>query len=212
MRARKHKGLGGGGGGAPTSPGREAAGGGGATDTAAFTELVREHSAALHGYFARRVPGAADDLLAEAWLQAFSSRRGFDPARGPVRAWLFGVARNVLAAHLRRSGRDGGGPAEPAVVSDPWAAVDARLDAAALGPELRLALAELPDSERELLLLIAWEELTPSEAAAVVGIPAGTARSRLSRARGRLRIRLAPVAAPAAAPPLRPVTATGDPA
>ncbi|WP_030898915.1 RNA polymerase sigma factor [Streptomyces sp. NRRL F-5126] len=161
-----------------------------ADDPAAFTPLVEKHSAALHGYFVRRAPGAADDLLAEAWLQAFASRRTFDASRGSARGWLFGVARNVLAGHVRRAARPEalvGGQ-----VVDPWHAVDQRLDAAALAPALRSALAELPSEERELVLLVSWEQLTPAEAAAAVGIPAGTARSRLHRARGRLRERLAP--------------------
>ncbi|MFF4651387.1 RNA polymerase sigma factor [Streptomyces sp. NPDC001380] len=160
-----------------------------ASDAAAFAPLVERYSAALHGYFARRAPAAADDLLSEVWLQAFAARRTFDVSRGSARVWLFGVARNVLAGHIRRAGRDGGAPA-PAP-SDPWQAVDQRLDAAALAPALHRALAELPADERELVLLVAWEELTPTEAAAVVGVPAGTARSRLHRARNRMRERLA---------------------
>ncbi|MFF3518705.1 RNA polymerase sigma factor [Streptomyces sp. NPDC004393] len=175
-----------------------------AQDAAAFALLVEQYSRALHGYFARRVPGAADDLLSEAWLQAFAARGTFDPAVGTARGWLFGVARNVLSGHLRRAGRDAGGPTPE--VDDPWHAVDQRLDARALAPRLRRALADLPAEERELLLLVAWEQLTPSEAASVVGIPAGTARSRLHRARGRLREQLAP-------PPHAPhLAVTGDPA
>ncbi|MEU8701204.1 RNA polymerase sigma factor [Streptomyces sp. NPDC048680] len=172
-------------------------------DAAAFTPLVEKYSTALHGYFARRMPGAADDLLAETWFQAFAARRTFDPARGSARGWLFGVARNVLSQHLRRAGRQEVVPGPE--VTDPWQAVDQRLDAAALAPALRQALAELPVEERELLLLVGWEQLTPAEAAAAVGIPAGTARSRLHRARGRLRDRLAP---PRAA--LRQLSVTGD--
>ncbi|WP_326694123.1 RNA polymerase sigma factor [Streptomyces sp. NBC_01766] len=174
-----------------------------AGDAAAFTLLVETHSPALHGYFARRVPGAADDLLAEAWLQAYVSRRTFDASRGSARGWLFGVARNVLAQHLRRAGRREIVPGPE--VTDPWQAVDQRLDAAALAPALRQALSELPAEERELLLLISWEQLTPAEAAAAVGIPAGTARSRLHRARGRLRDRLAP-----SRPAGQHLTVTGD--
>ncbi|MBP0455910.1 RNA polymerase sigma factor [Streptomyces bomunensis] len=160
-----------------------------ADDPAAFAPLVERHSAALHGYFVRRAPGAADDLLAEAWLQAFASRRTFDASRGSARGWLFGVARNVLASHVRRAARPEA--LQGGQVVDPWQAVDQRLDAAALAPALRSALAELPPEERELVLLVSWEQLTPAEAAAAVGIPAGTARSRLHRARGRLRERLA---------------------
>jgi len=172
-------------------------------DPAAFTHLVKAHSSALHGYFARRMPAVSEDLLAETWLQAFAARRTFDPARGSARGWLFGVAHNVLAQHLRRAGRKE--PAPGPDVTDPWQVVDQRLDAAAMAPALRRALAELPADERELLLLISWEQLTPTEAAAVVGIPAGTARSRLHRARGRLRDRLT-MPRPAG----RNLTATGD--
>ncbi|MFI6874430.1 RNA polymerase sigma factor [Streptomyces sp. NPDC050400] len=162
-----------------------------ATEPAAFEPLVARHSVALHGYLARRAPAAADDLLSEVWLQAFAHRHTFDAARGAARAWLFGVARNVLARHWQRAARDPGPSAadEPSG-SDPWQAVDQRLDALAAGPQIHAGLAELPPVERELLLLVAWEGLTPTEAAAVVGIPAGTARSRLHRARARLRSRL----------------------
>ncbi|MBB5935447.1 RNA polymerase sigma factor [Streptomyces zagrosensis] len=163
------------------------------TDASAFEPLVERHSRALHGYFARRAPGAADDLLAEAWLRAYAGRGTYDAARGPVRAWLFGVARNVLAAHWRGLERPALGAAlAGAASSDPWHAVDQRLDAAAIAPLMRRTLAELPAVERELLLLIAWEQLSPTEAAAVVGVPAGTARSRLHRARTRLREALSP--------------------
>jgi len=178
-------------------------------DSVAFTHLVKAHSSALYGYFARRVPAASEDLLAETWLQAFAARRTFDPARGSARGWLFGVAHNVLAQYLRRAGRRE--PAPGPDVTDPWQVVDQRLDAAAMAPALRRALAELPADERELLLLISWEQLTPTEAAAVVGIPAGTARSRLHRARGRLRDRLTmPRATGPAGPAGRNLTATGD--
>lgn len=165
------------------------------TDASAFEPLVERHSKALHGYFARRAPGAADDLLAEAWLRAYEGRGGYDAARGPVRAWLFGVARNVLSAHWRGLDRPGAAAAFAGEESsDPWRAVDRRLDAAAVAPLMRRTLAELPSVEREMLLLIAWEQLSPTEAAAVVGVPAGTARSRLHRARTRLRAALVPSA------------------
>ncbi|MFE2580661.1 RNA polymerase sigma factor [Streptomyces sp. NPDC059378] len=182
-------------------------------DPAAFEALVAHHSVALHGYLVRRAPAAADDLLAEVWLQVYASRRTFDGARGPVRAWLFGVARNILAAHWRHTARERP-EAEPerlgleTAPADPWHAVDQRLDAAALAPLVRRTLAELPEVERELLLLVAWEQLTPTDAATVLGIPAGTARSRLHRARNRLREALAPGPEPDLADVPRPSTLT----
>jgi RNA polymerase sigma-70 factor (ECF subfamily) len=156
----------------------------------AFELLVVRHSGALHSYLARRAPSAADDLLGEVWLQAFTGRGTYDVDRGTSRTWFFGVARNVLAAHWRRHQHDGRALTGDEASSDPWSEVDQRLDAAAVAPLIRHTLAGLPDVERELLLLVAWEQLTPTEAAAVVGIPAGTARSRLHRARTRLRAAL----------------------
>lgn len=158
-----------------------------ARDPEAFEMLVGRMSGALHAYLARRAPAVADDLLADLWLQAFSSRKSFDPDRGTARTWLFGVARNILAAHWRRVDREQRLPSVEERNSDPWHAVDQRLDAAAVGPLLRQTMADLPHVERELLLLVAWEQLSPTEAAAVVGIPPGTARSRLHRARSRLQ-------------------------
>jgi RNA polymerase sigma factor (sigma-70 family) len=75
--------------------------------------------------------------------------------------------------------------AEAAV--DPWDDVVERLDSAARTQDLVSALRALPAAERDVLLLVAWEQLTPAEAAVVLGVPPGTARSRLHRARAALR-------------------------
>ena len=80
--------------------------------------------------------------------------------------------------------------AAPETAWDPWDAVVDRLDAAARAGTLVGALRALPSAEREVLLLVAWEQLTPAQAAAVLGVPQGTARSRLHRARAALRLAL----------------------
>ncbi|GAA3105948.1 RNA polymerase sigma-70 factor (ECF subfamily) [Kribbella aluminosa] len=159
-----------------------------------FEAQVEEHGASIHAYLARRtVSGVADDLLGDVWVAAYSARSSYDPSLGSARAWLFGVARHVLHGYYRKEYRKQRLRVRRLVDRpiDETAAVDARLDAAALGPALRTALRELPAAERELLLLVAWENLTPSDAAQVLGIPAGTARSRLYRARQRMDERLA---------------------
>jgi RNA polymerase sigma-70 factor (ECF subfamily) len=159
-----------------------------------FVRQVEQHGADVHAYLNRRTTeGVADDLLGDVWVAAYAGRSGFDPALGTARAWLFGVARHVLHGYYRKH-RLRTAVARAVGIDRPvdeTAAVDARLDAAALGPALRTALAELPVVERELLLLVAWENLTPSEAAQVLGVPAGTARSRLHRARQRMDERIA---------------------
>jgi RNA polymerase sigma-70 factor, ECF subfamily len=155
----------------------------------AFVEVVERHEVAVHGFLARRAGREiADDLLGEVWLRAFAARAGYDVAHGDALPWLYGIARNVLREYWRASVQAAQAPA-PAVV-DPWDEVNARLDSAALTRSLAGAVRALPASEREVLLLVAWEQLTPAEAAGVLGIPQGTARSRLHRARTALRLAL----------------------
>lgn len=158
----------------------------------AFVEVVRRHEVAVHGFLARRAGSqAAADLLGEVWLRAFAGRGGYDPAHPDARPWLYGIARNVLRAYWRsRHARDNQVTAAEDAC-DPWDAVVDRLDAAARTGTLAGALRVLPSAEREVLLLVAWEQLTPAQAAAVLGVPPGTARSRLHRARAALRLALA---------------------
>ena len=155
----------------------------------AFVAVVERHEVAVHGFLTRRAGReAAADLLAEVWLRAFAGRAGYDPDHGDARPWLYGIARNVLRAHWRASARQVHGAVSPTV--DPWDDVIDRLDSAADARALMPALRALPATEREVLLLVVWEQLTPAEAAAVVGVPPGTARSRLHRARAALRLAL----------------------
>ncbi|WP_232519954.1 RNA polymerase sigma factor [Actinosynnema pretiosum] len=71
----------------------------------AFGELFDRHARALHGYLRRRVGDLADDLVAETFLVAYQGRAGYDPARGTARAWLHGIAANLLRRHLRQEVR-----------------------------------------------------------------------------------------------------------
>jgi len=155
----------------------------------AFVEVVRRHEVAVHGYLARRAGrDAAGDLLGEVWVRAFGARGGYDPGFADARPWLYGIARNVLREHWRTTRRPHL-PADPA--ADPWDEVVARLDYAAWTPALASALQALTPGDRDVLLLVAWEQLTPAEAALALGIPQGTARSRLHRARTVMRLALA---------------------
>ena len=154
-----------------------------------FIRLFWRHAAAVHSYLSRRAGHQlADDLLEEVWVRAFRSRDRYDD-RVAALAWLYGIARNVLLGHFRSqhsiaaadTGRQALG--EP----DPWDAVDDRLDARRTVASLTEALAALSAEDREVLLLVAWEQLTAVEVAVVLDIPPGTARSRLHRARVQLR-------------------------
>jgi RNA polymerase sigma factor (sigma-70 family) len=158
-----------------------------AGDGEAFVEVICRHEGAVGAYLARRVGReAAEDLLGDVWAAAFESRRTYDRSFAGARPWLYGVALNRLRHYWRSR------PAEdlvPDVASmakgwDPWPAVDARVDTQAV---LRAALAQLRSAEREVLTLVAWEDLTVADAARVLGMPAGTARRLLHQARMALR-------------------------
>lgn len=158
-------------------------------DPEIFADVVRRHSDAVHAYLARRCGREpADELLGEVWLRAFRSRATYDRRSADARPWLYGIARNTLRAHWRGLVAKQGEGADP--VDDPWPGVDTRLDAAQLGPALRLALLGLAPDEREVLLLVAWEHLSPGEIALCLGVPSGTVRWRLHKARKQLQDRL----------------------
>jgi RNA polymerase sigma factor (sigma-70 family) len=122
-------------------------------------------------------------LVSEVFIAALStSSRVVAHDSGSALPWLYGIALNVLRKHFQKTR-----PAHE-VASDPgmdWDAVDDRLDAWAERGRLWAALSALSDSDRELLLLVAWEGLTPTEAAAALDISQTVARSRLHRARSR---------------------------
>jgi RNA polymerase sigma-70 factor (ECF subfamily) len=155
--------------------------------------LYERHARAVFRFLSRRAgPAAAEDLLSEVFVAALQARqRVVAHDSGSALPWLYGIAANVLRHHLRDRGP--GGPASHDPGMD-WDAVEARLDAQARRGELRAALSVLSPAERDLLLLVAWEELTPAEAARVVGISQVAARSRLHRARMRAARALQPTA------------------
>jgi RNA polymerase sigma factor (sigma-70 family) len=156
-----------------------------AGDGKAFAQLVVRYQRPIYGYLARRVgTPAAEDLLAEVWMAAFRGRGTFDARFDSARPWLFTIARNVLNAHWGK--RPCGVHTTGDELSDPWPDVDDRLDAAEVSDSLRAAVRALPPPQREVLLLVAWEDLTPNEVAVLLDMPAATVRSYLYRARRSL--------------------------
>ncbi|TYB42029.1 RNA polymerase sigma factor [Actinomadura chibensis] len=156
-----------------------------------FAEVFRRHAPDVKRYATRRLGwDAAEDVVAETFLAAFRQRDRYDLARRDARPWLFGIATNLIGRHvraevrqLRAVERGGGDP-----VAEPFTdRCDERVSAQAQGRRLAGALAALPEGHRDALLLVAWGGLTYPEAAAALGVRVGTVRSRISRARGRLR-------------------------
>jgi RNA polymerase sigma-70 factor (ECF subfamily) len=157
-----------------------------------FEDVFREYFAPVYRFIARRIgTDLAEDLAAEAFATAYRRRASYDPVRGPVRSWLFGIAANILRGHWRDEQEllelDARlAPGSRSFDTD----ADSRVAAAALMPRIAGALAALNPEQREVLLLHAWADLSHEEIAAALGIANGTARSRLSRARAALRAQL----------------------
>lgn len=168
-------------------------------DPEAFAGLYDRHAGVLHRYVARRLgDAAADDIVADAFLDAFRRRLRYDPSIDDARPWLYGIAANLIGKHrrtevrmLRAYARSGADP----VLAGPYSAsqvdeADSRVSSAAVRRKLAAALAALPGGERDVLLMAAWADLSYSEIAESLHIPVGTVRSRLHRARTRIRAAL----------------------
>ncbi|GAA3455750.1 RNA polymerase sigma factor [Dactylosporangium matsuzakiense] len=156
-----------------------------------FDEVFDRYYGHIYAYAARRLgPDLAEDVASETFLVAYDRRAGFDPARGEVRPWLYGIASNLIMRHSRAEARRLKAlarSAEPDAGPDHAELVPGRVDAGGARARLAAALNRLSLGDRDVLLLIAWAGLTQQEAAAALGIPSGTARSRLHRARHEMR-------------------------
>ena len=160
-------------------------------DPELFAILVRRHAPALQRYVTRRIgAGGAEDVVAETFLVAFRQRAGYADDGRDCLPWLYGIATRLVHRHwrsesaqLRLLARTGTDP-----ITEPFTE---RVDATAAKPRLAGALAKLPASQRDALLMYAWAGLSYEQIATATGAPLGTVQSRISRARQRLRRQLA---------------------
>jgi len=156
-----------------------------------FTELFRRHAPYIQRYVVRRLgQDAADDIVAETFLLAFRQRDSYDQARSDARPWLYGIATNLIGHHRRAEirlyralARTGADPVTESFTDR----IDDRVSASTASRRLAAALARLSAELRDTLLLVAWGDLSYEETAAALGVPVGTVRSRISRARSALR-------------------------
>jgi RNA polymerase sigma factor (sigma-70 family) len=172
---------------------------------AEFERLYRANVEAVTAYFARRSadPHAVADLTADTFVEVITRFGSFDPRKGTARAWVFGIARHVYAAHCeayshhqhkieRLAGRRDLDPDQIEELLD-------RIDAERAGRDLVSGLAALPERDRGVVELVDIAGLSPKEAATALGLAPGTVRMRLMRARARLRKQAGPTG-PMAAP------------
>ena len=164
-------------------------------DEHAFTELYRRHQGALYR-FAMRMTGsswAAEEIVQDVFMMLVRDPKKYDPSRGTLGAFLYGVTRNRIMKHMERTPRDFSLDADCSeshpqlheqMTPARWAELKER------SVQVRAAVLELPPEFREVVVLCELEEMSYEEAAHALGCPVGTIRSRLHRGRALLLAKL----------------------
>jgi RNA polymerase sigma-70 factor, ECF subfamily len=175
-----------------------------AGDGEAFAMFWRRHTSTVMAFGIHRCATSEDvaDLVADTFLAAFRAAGRYRAETATAAPWLLGIATRVasnqqrrLARWLRVSWRGAGEP--PRFTGEEYEAVEAAIDAARQAPHVQAALRAMSASDRKVLELVAYAQLSPSEAALALGISPNAARLRLARARKRLRERLLSAEPPA---------------
>lgn len=160
-----------------------------------FREATLQWLDGLYGYALSlaRDTSVAEDLVQETYVRALAARHKADPDAN-LKAWLFVILHNIWRNQIRRPPleRPAFDPGALLDVADPRAGPEQELERGRLRARLREAIASLPDSFRQVVVLRCVEELSYEEVAAVVGCPTGTVMSRLARGRALLRRLLQP--------------------
>jgi RNA polymerase sigma-70 factor, ECF subfamily len=164
-------------------------------DAAAWDEVYEGHAREVYGFVSRLVrgdPQAAADVFQDTWLDAIGHIGQFDPTRGELHSWLFGIARRRVALHWRQRLIRGGAAAtareEIAIEGMDGAVVtDDVLEHLEQGAVVRASLLAMPPERRQVLVEKYVEELSVAQIAARTGKSAKAVESLLSRAREQLR-------------------------
>lgn len=173
----------------------------------AYSEFFRRHVGSITKYAVRRCGSPEDvaDLVAECFLVALQASHKYVPETDTALPWLFGISRRLVAKQRRKHAGNRrlevkASNAFPAFTASEENEIASAIDASRQAPRLAKAMAALTAAERDVLELVAYDGLSPSEAAAALDITPNAARLRLSRARRAVRVMIepAPVAGAAA--------------
>jgi len=160
-------------------------------EPAVFETVYARHARSVYRYVAQRLGDhAADDVMSETFLVAFDRRSTYDVTVQNARPWLLGIATRLMRKNARVEAIAWKGMSADLaaqIAPDFIEQAGARIDAERLARRLRKALRRLPAADRDTLLLYAWGDLDYAAIAQAMQVPIGTVRSRLSRARRKLR-------------------------
>lgn len=156
-----------------------------------FAVVFDRHYERIRAYLSRRIDSSlAEELASETFVRAFAARAAYDAQHPVALPWLYGIATNLVRRHVRSEERRRRAFARAAGSADRDQGSDGlveRVDASRQGPALAAALERLSPVDRDALLLLALTELDYEGIGVAMGVPVGTIRSRLHRARRELR-------------------------
>jgi len=158
----------------------------------AFTRLFAYYAPRVKGYLMRLglEPAQAEEVSQEVMVAVWRKAASFDSRQASVATWIFRIARNRRIDAFRRDQRSALDAHDPAFQPEPEAAPDAATETAQREAQLRVAMAELPPEQRDLVRVAFYEDLSHSQVAERTGLPLGTVKSRLRLAFAKLRLRL----------------------
>ncbi len=158
-------------------------------DRRAFRALFRHFAPRIKAFVLsqRTDPALAEEIVQETMLNVWRKAAQFEPARASASTWVFTIARNMRIDMLRKARRPEPDLNDPATVPEPEPLAHERIAHAEEAGRLRDAVARLPGEQQEVLRLVFQEDITHAEAAARLGLPLGTVKSRIRLALKRVR-------------------------
>ena len=161
-------------------------------DRAAFTRLFAYYAPRVKGYLLRlgMSQAEAEEVSQEVMVAVWRKAATFDRRQASVATWIFRIARNRRIDAFRRDQRAVLDASDPSFHPEPAASADRLTEAAEREAELRVAVAELPPEQRDLVRVAFYEDLSHSQVAERTGLPLGTVKSRLRLAFAKLKLRL----------------------
>lgn len=158
-------------------------------DPAAFPALVAAYRRPIYGYLVRSgiAPAERDDVFQTVFLRVHQAARRYEPSR-PLKPWLFAIVANAVRNHVRdaRAARSNLSHDDPPELPDGQPGADRTLEARQTVAWIEGAIADLPEAQRQVLLLVSVAELAQHEVAEVLAMPLNTVKTHLRRARLRL--------------------------
>jgi len=161
-------------------------------DKASFSSLFRHFAPRVKSYMLRlgSDDSQAEELAQETMATVWRKAAQYDPARAAASTWIFTIARNLRIDAFRRTKRPELDPEDPALVPDAPPQGDAVVEHKQNAARIQVALAELPDEQRQVLHMSFFDEKTHSEIAESLDLPLGTVKSRIRLAFGRVKASL----------------------